>query len=98
MDEPRRTVENGDKLVAAVMQRLAEGWLHSEKQQKSKLRCLIPSANLLTPFVFDSPSLRTCERRTVFHIVRCYISQIATDCSKLLGMKNLSATAIPVQN
>ena len=32
MDEPRRTVENGDKLVAAVMQRLAEGWLHSEKQ------------------------------------------------------------------
>jgi hypothetical protein len=26
VDEPRRTVENADKLVAAVMQRLAEGF------------------------------------------------------------------------
>jgi hypothetical protein len=26
VDEPRRTVENADKLVASVMQRLAEGF------------------------------------------------------------------------
>jgi hypothetical protein len=28
VDEPRRTVEDADKLVAAVMQRLAEGFAH----------------------------------------------------------------------
>jgi hypothetical protein len=39
VDEPRRTVENADKLVAAVMQRLAEGFANErsglEKQWDS---------------------------------------------------------------
>jgi hypothetical protein len=39
VDEPRRTVEDADKLVAAVMQRLAEGFAHErsglEKQWDS---------------------------------------------------------------
>jgi len=39
--------------------------LHSEKQQKSEPHCLISSADLLTLFVFDGPTLRPRQRGTV---------------------------------
>jgi hypothetical protein len=44
VDEPRRTVEEADRLVAAVMQRLAEGFANErsglEKQWEAATTCL----------------------------------------------------------
>ena len=46
----------------------------------------VPSADLLTLFVFDSPTLRPCEKRRAVSHLRCYVLQTGSDCSKLLGI------------
>jgi hypothetical protein len=48
---------------------------------------LYPTADLLTLFVFDGPTLRLREKGYVAPHLRCYVSQVGEDCSKLLGMK-----------
>src|ERR1019366_2126730 len=65
---------------------------------KSELPCLIPSANLLTLFVFDNPSVRSRERGASSDTMRCYLASIAADWSKLLGTKNNSKTVSSVPN
>ena len=61
VDEPRRTVEDADKLVAAVMQRLAEGFANERSAWKSSgtaattcpLRtCGLPYSDIV-PFLTD---------------------------------------------
>jgi hypothetical protein len=39
MDEPRRAVEDADKLVASVMQRLAEGFANERSGLEKQARC-----------------------------------------------------------
>ena len=61
VDEPRRTVEGADKLVAAVMQRLAEGFagerLGLEKQwdqgDKVPLKTCGLRYSVIVPFLTD---------------------------------------------
>ena len=50
-----------------------------ETAKKTELHCLIPSANLLTLFVFDSPSVQSRERDGLLHVMRCYVSQSGTN-------------------
>jgi hypothetical protein len=62
VDEPRRTVEDADTLVAAVMQRLAEGFATSGRAWKSSgmvaITCPLRTCGLLCSDIV--PSFRDC--------------------------------------
>jgi hypothetical protein len=62
VDEPRRTVEEADKLVAAVMQRLAEGFANERSGWKSSGTAVItcPLRICGLPYSATVPFLTDC--------------------------------------